>query len=148
MTTTGPGAPESAEVDRLVAGTHSDPHALLGAHEHGERTVIRVFRPRAEEVVALVGEDRIVLQPGRSGLFTTTLPFTGLLDYRLQVRDPGRPAAAPVADGYRFLPTLGEVDLQDRKSTRLNSSHVAISYAVFCLKKQKHAHDDVTVSHT
>src|SRR5690625_6998840 len=29
------------------------------------------------------------------------------------------------------------VDGQDRKSTRLNSSHVAISYAVFCLKKQK-----------
>src|SRR5439155_13456403 len=28
--------------------------------------------------------------------------------------------------------------LQDRKSTRLNSSHVAISYAVFCLKKKKH----------
>src|SRR5207253_11011987 len=29
--------------------------------------------------------------------------------------------------------------LQDRKSTRLNSSHVAISYAVFCLKKKKYA---------
>src|SRR5207253_11522950 len=29
------------------------------------------------------------------------------------------------------------VSTQDRKSTRLNSSHVAISYAVFCLKKQK-----------
>src|SRR5690625_551587 len=29
------------------------------------------------------------------------------------------------------------VDNQDRKSTRLNSSHVAISYAVFCLKKKK-----------
>src|SRR5690625_6692043 len=28
-------------------------------------------------------------------------------------------------------------DLRDRKSTRLNSSHVAISYAVFCLKKKK-----------
>src|SRR5207253_6534215 len=28
-------------------------------------------------------------------------------------------------------------DAQDRKSTRLNSSHVAISYAVFCLKKKK-----------
>src|SRR5437870_9159164 len=28
-------------------------------------------------------------------------------------------------------------DLEDRKSTRLNSSHVAISYAVFCLKKKK-----------
>src|SRR5437868_12947069 len=33
----------------------------------------------------------------------------------------------------------GEIDgdLQDRKSTRLNSSHVSISYAVFCLKKKK-----------
>src|SRR5690625_6880393 len=31
----------------------------------------------------------------------------------------------------------GLVQAQDRKSTRLNSSHVAISYAVFCLKKKK-----------
>src|SRR5690625_5395946 len=30
-----------------------------------------------------------------------------------------------------------EIDNKDRKSTRLNSSHVAISYAVFCLKKKK-----------
>src|SRR5436309_11827365 len=30
--------------------------------------------------------------------------------------------------------------VEDRKSTRLNSSHVKISYAVFCLKKKKHAH--------
>src|SRR5207253_3540243 len=30
-----------------------------------------------------------------------------------------------------------QVPLRDRKSTRLNSSHVAISYAVFCLKKKK-----------
>src|SRR5437660_4327635 len=33
---------------------------------------------------------------------------------------------------------LGLIRVQDRKSTRLNSSHVAISYAVFCLKKKKH----------
>src|SRR5262245_65364183 len=29
-------------------------------------------------------------------------------------------------------------ELRDRKSTRLNSSHLGISYAVFCLKKKKH----------
>src|SRR5207253_11261297 len=40
----------------------------------------------------------------------------------------------PSAVGYQ--PTLG-TDIGDRKSTRLNSSHVAISYAVFCLKKKK-----------
>src|SRR5690625_6755651 len=38
----------------------------------------------------------------------------------------------------------GENDLQtDRKSTRLNSSHVAISYAVFCLKKKKLRHKKI-----
>src|SRR5438477_2291548 len=31
----------------------------------------------------------------------------------------------------------------DRKSTRLNSSHMSISYAVFCLKKKKIKHDDL-----
>src|SRR5207253_8866109 len=35
------------------------------------------------------------------------------------------------------VPRLGKGPGRDRKSTRLNSSHVAISYAVFCLKKKK-----------
>src|SRR5437660_8996294 len=36
------------------------------------------------------------------------------------------------------------LDVQDRKSTRLNSSHVAISYAVFCLKKKNFTyHEDI-----
>src|SRR5437660_8319379 len=39
--------------------------------------------------------------------------------------------------GFR-QPTRHCLRLLDRKSTRLNSSHVAISYAVFCLKKKKH----------
>src|SRR5690242_21607594 len=38
----------------------------------------------------------------------------------------------------------------DRKSTRLNSSHMSISYAVFCLKKKKtqNPHTQVTIMHT
>src|SRR5690349_24212970 len=39
--------------------------------------------------------------------------------------------------GVMRLDHLGRVAEQDRKSTRLNSSHVEISYAVFCLKKKK-----------
>src|SRR5438034_5019315 len=44
----------------------------------------------------------------------------------------------PHACGAQLVygPTFGE-DLADRKSTRLNSSHTVISYAVFCLKKKK-----------
>src|SRR5690625_6643203 len=36
-----------------------------------------------------------------------------------------------------YIDKRKDIRLQDRKSTRLNSSHVAISYAVFCLKKKK-----------
>src|SRR5207302_11149281 len=38
---------------------------------------------------------------------------------------------------WMFRHTLYRLRVQDRKSTRLNSSHVKISYAVFCLKKKK-----------
>src|SRR5438874_10230867 len=40
---------------------------------------------------------------------------------------------------------LAEISIQDRKSTRLNSSHVEISYAVFCLKKKKECPADYFV---
>src|SRR5215469_18140298 len=48
--------------------------------------------------------------------------------------------AAPVSPAVRLTrrrPCLDPARLLDRKSTRLNSSHVEISYAVFCLKKKK-----------
>src|SRR5690554_7406303 len=37
----------------------------------------------------------------------------------------------------KLINSIPPVDIVDRKSTRLNSSHVRISYAVFCLKKKK-----------
>src|SRR5437879_7900047 len=43
----------------------------------------------------------------------------------------------PGRGDLHLLPVGGGHDLQDRKSTRLNSSHRCISYAVFCLKKKK-----------
>lgn len=103
-------APDPADVARLVSGTHYNPHGVLGAHEYGDHTVIRAFRPHAAEVVALVGDERFPLQHVDSGLFAVALPFVNLIDYRLQITYEG---AEPyvVADAYRFLPTLGEVDL-------------------------------------
>src|SRR5439155_13027390 len=70
----------------------------------------------------------MIRRPPRSTLFPyTTLFRSGRLDaagrYVGQAPGGDRPAAART----------------DRKSTRLNSSHVAISYAVFCLKKKKNA---------
>src|SRR5256885_8912209 len=48
---------------------------------------------------------------------------------------PGRPGPAPVQGGRAGH--QGDQRRRDRKSTRLNSSHLVISYAVFCLKKKK-----------
>src|SRR6266511_20356 len=65
----------------------------------------------------------MIRRPPRSTLF----PYTTLF------RAAGRPAGA--RDVHR--PHGGGCRARDRKSTRLNSSHVKISYAVFCLKKKK-----------
>src|SRR5690242_20854208 len=47
------------------------------------------------------------------------------------------PVAALRAGSLAWIRLAGDPVVQDRKSTRLNSSHMSISYAVFCLKKKK-----------
>src|SRR5215813_15013543 len=64
----------------------------------------------------------MIRRPPRSTLF----PYTTL--FRSLGRQP------PRLDHYEPVP---QRRTRDRKSTRLNSSHVRISYAVFCLKKKK-----------
>src|SRR5947207_9627035 len=46
-------------------------------------------------------------------------------------------AVSGVGSGGTFTAAVELIDAKDRKSTRLNSSHTVISYAVFCLKKKK-----------
>src|SRR5690606_42152005 len=72
--------------------------------------------------------------PPRSTLF----PYTTL--FRSRRARGGGPPDRPRPVQSHPLPRgrhRRQVDRQDRKSTRLNSSHVKISYAVFCLKKKK-----------
>src|SRR3712207_6871767 len=73
----------------------------------------------------------MIRRPPRSTLF----PYTTL--FRSLASGPDRSPAAPAPD-RRGRPRRGLEDdrgAEDRKSTRLNSSHANISYAVFCLKK-------------
>src|SRR2546428_6900048 len=72
----------------------------------------------------------MIRRPPRSTLF----PYTTLFRSRIEeVRGERRLAAGKL---HRHLPARLDRD-GDRKSTRLNSSHDQISYAVFCLKKKK-----------
>src|SRR5438445_9144744 len=82
----------------------------------------------------------MIPRPPRSTLFPYTTLFRSM-EFTKQLRE--RIAAVTIADVARVAKKyldpkrLTVVDAGDRKSTRLNSSHANISYAVFCLKKKK-----------
>src|SRR3712207_7552611 len=75
-------------------------------------------------------------RPETAAFFTTDVAYHRALDWRFVHGSFNAPG--PAAAWTRPLCTLveGEPISPDRKSTRLNSSHANISYAVFCLKKK------------
>ncbi len=100
---------EDADLERLVSGAHHDPHSVLGAHPHGDHTIVRALRPDAVGVVVLTGGERHECTRLHSGgVFAVALPTSTVPDYRLEVRYCD--ATHVVDDPYRFLPTLGEMD--------------------------------------
>src|SRR3712207_8377623 len=86
----------------------------------------------------------MIRRPPRSTLF----PYTTL--FRSEPQDlpphprPGRRGLDAARQRARSLPGLRH--WKDRKSTRLNSSHANISYAVFCLKKTNKSHEATSLS--
>src|SRR3712207_8063463 len=84
----------------------------------------------------------MIRRPPRSTLFPYTTLFRSILDVSLAPRDlldvPGVHQQHLEAVLQQIEDGLPEDAGRDRKSTRLNSSHANISYAVFCLKKKKY----------
>src|SRR3712207_8566777 len=99
----------------------------------------------------------MIRRPPRSTLFPyTTLFRSGRVTEGLDVLE--RISNTPVTmspGGVDTVPSMPTEDVlieritiqeQDRKSTRLNSSHANISYAVFCLKKKKQRHKNICLT--
>src|SRR3712207_8109674 len=80
----------------------------------------------------------MIRRPPRSTLFPYTTLFRSAPSRRHPEGHPAapRPAVLPAAAGHLDAGRPVRRRGQDRKSTRLNSSHANISYAVFCLKKK------------
>src|SRR5688572_31798799 len=90
----------------------------------------------------------MIRRPPRSTLFPYTTLFRSLtsgsgatLREQIGVNTDAPGSTAAICESPKLNPTqvdsAGAVVVSDRKSTRLNSSHSQISYAVFCLKKKK-----------
>src|SRR3712207_8472677 len=82
----------------------------------------------------------MIRRPPRSTLFPYTTLFRSYLNFGLtrQELQSGKPIIGIAQTGSDLAPcNRHHLELaEDRKSTRLNSSHANISYAVFCLKKK------------
>jgi 1,4-alpha-glucan branching enzyme len=101
---------DRSELDRIVDGTHHDPHAILGPHPGKDGVTVRVLRPMAEAVVVVLDDGtRVPLRHEHRGVWAGLLPVKKVPDYRLDVTYGGR--VIPADDPYRFLPTLGELDI-------------------------------------
>src|SRR5688572_32553865 len=79
----------------------------------------------------------MIRRPPRSTLFPYTTLFRSLNEEQLRNLQGGGPRVMREIAQQLDADILVQVSARDRKSTRLNSSHSQISYAVFCLKKKK-----------
>ncbi len=105
------------EARALARGDHSEPHRVLGAHPASRRgrdgVVVRAFHPDATAVdlVLQSGETRPMERIAPGGLFGVFLAGLGFpFRYRLRFHFPDG-AVWEREDPYRFLPTLGDLDL-------------------------------------
>src|SRR5437667_3957324 len=87
------------------------------------------------EIYTLSLHDALPIYPALTGVAAGTLPDKLSLLWSFKTGGPVKSSAAIVGGRGRFYRSARLE--ADRKSTRLNSSHITISYAVFCLKKKK-----------
>ena len=110
--TRAPSPVSHQDLERLTGGAHHDPHSILGPHPGptaADGVTIRTLRPWATKVAVCIGADRHELRHESGGVWVGVVPGEHVPDYRLEVGYDGPPRRTD--DPYRFLPTLGEIDL-------------------------------------
>jgi 1,4-alpha-glucan branching enzyme len=104
---------DPAELERIVRSRHPDPHAVLGVHPVEGGLVVRALHPDAVRADCLLEEGgEVPMTPiAAPGFFAAYLPGRALpLRYRFRFHFPGG-ATWEQDDPYRFLPSIGDVDI-------------------------------------
>ncbi len=107
--------PPDGELQAIAAGEHTGPHSVLGQHPSGDGgVVIRALRPLARDVVAVIaGGERVPMEHIGWGVWQG-VSTAGFQDYVLETTyddGNGGGTAWTADDPYRYLPSVGEVDL-------------------------------------
>lgn len=97
------------DLDRLVDGWHPNPHEILGPHLFKGEVTVRVLRPMAESVTVVTENYSIHLDHEFRGVWCGVIPMSNVPNYSIEVQYGDK--IVPAEDPYRFLPTLGEIDL-------------------------------------
>src|SRR5687767_7297513 len=110
-----PPPPDQESVRHLLAGNHTSPHSILGAHpatvQGVSGAVVRAMHPDATAIEVLPeGREAVPMERETGSLFSAFLPNAALpLRYRLRFHFAGD-TVWERDDPYRFLPTIGEID--------------------------------------
>lgn len=99
-------------LDQISHGTYPFPHDYLGVHKLPKGFVIRVLRPLAKSVTALLGSNQeLELEHLYRGVWQVAVDATEVPDYRIKTVYDVASSTWTSDDAYRHLPTLGELDL-------------------------------------
>src|SRR5690554_5263370 len=110
------------------------PRFLMGRSAYPENSTVTLTHSRTKNLKELLLQADIIISAiGKPNFLTADMVKDGVM-----VMDVGitRLEDSSKKSGYRIVGDVDFESVSDRKSTRLNSSHVRISYAVFCLKKK------------
>ncbi|MCI7551244.1 MAG: 1,4-alpha-glucan branching protein GlgB [Actinomycetaceae bacterium] len=94
-------------LEAVSHGEYYAPHDVLGAHISGSSTTVRVLRQLADSVAIITADGEYQARHEHHGIWVAVIPGE-ITDYR--VRATFGDEGVVTADGYHFLPTMGEVD--------------------------------------
>ena len=99
-------------LDKISHGSYAFPHDVLGVHPIANGFVIRVLRPLAKSVTAvLAGGRELELEHLYRGVWQVSLKTESVPDYRVKTAYEASSTPWIADDSYRHLPTVGELDL-------------------------------------
>ena len=100
------------ELGATATGSHHEPHAVLGAHEYEGGVTVRTLKPFASEVAVLLPDGSAHgMEHEHDGIWTVALPLAEVPSYRIRVTWSAGENWVDLEEPYRFLPTIGELDL-------------------------------------